>query len=47
MANGSLPNDSGNLNWGSVTTWRSGKGWGGGREVQGGGDICTPMVNSC
>ena len=33
--------DSGNSNGGSVITWRSG------REIQEGGDICTPMVNSC
>ena len=43
---GNLLYNSGNSNWGSVIT----EGWewvGSGREIQEGGDICTPMVNSC
>ena len=50
IANGNLLYDTGNSNWGSVTTERSGKGWEvGGRfkkEVQEAGDICTSMANS-
>ena len=39
---GNLLNDSGNSNWGSGTTERGGREW----EV-GGGDISTPMADSC
>ena len=38
-----LLDDSGNSNWGSVITWRGGKGW---RKAQEGGDLCTPMADS-
>ena len=39
--------DSGNSNWGSVTNLEGWERAGSGREVQEGGDICTPMANSC
>ena len=39
--------DSGDQTWHSVATWVGvGDGVGGGREVQEGGDICIPMVDS-
>ena len=34
IANGNLLCDSGNSNWGSVTTWRAGKGWDVGRRFK-------------
>ena len=40
IANANLLCDSGNSNWGSVTPQR------GGREVQKGGDIGIPVVDS-
>ena len=46
IANGNLLYDSGNSNKGSVNL----EGWvgeGDGREVHEGGDICTPMADSC
>ena len=45
IATGNLLYDSGNSNWGSMTT-RSGERMGDSREAQEGGDITTPMVNS-
>ena len=47
IANGNLPYDSANSNWGSITTWRGWERVRGGRELQAGGDICTLMANSC
>ena len=45
-ANGNLLYDSGNSNQGSGTTYRGG--WGEvGRDVQKGGDICTPVADTC
>ena len=47
IANGNLSYDSGNSNWGSVTTWQGCRGWRGGSEVQERGDISIPMADSC
>ena len=45
-ANGNLLYGSGNSNRGSVTTLQGWDGEGDGREVQEGGDICTPLTDS-
>ena len=48
IANGNLLYDSGNSKRGSVSTWQwVGDGERDGREVQKGGDICIPLVDSC
>ena len=48
IANGNLLYDSGNSKRGSVSTWQGvGDGERDGREVQKGGDICIPLVDSC
>ena len=44
ITNGNL---TGNENWGSVKTQKYRKWWEVGRRVKEGGDICTPMANSC
>ena len=46
-ANGNLLFDSKNTNIGSVNKLEGWERVGGGREVQEGGDICTPLANSC
>ena len=46
-ANGNLLYGSGNSNSGSVSTQSGWDGEGNGREVQEGGDLCTPMADSC
>ena len=46
IANRNLLYGSGNSNRGSVSTYRSGMGRGGRREVQKGGDICILMADS-
>ena len=46
-ANGNLLFDSRNTNLGSVNKLEGWERVGGGREVQEGGDICTPLANSC
>ena len=45
-ANGNLPYDSGNLNWGSITTERGENGEGGGKDIQVEGDMGKPMADS-
>ena len=45
-ANGNLLFDSRNTNLGSVNKLEGWERVGGGREVQEGGDICTPLANS-
>ena len=49
-ANGNLLFDSRNTRNTNIGSVNKLEGWervGGGREVQEGGDICTPLVNSC
>ena len=48
IASGNLLYDSGNSNWGSVTTQRGGMKWEvGGRDSRGRGRIWKPMTDSC
>ena len=47
MVNGNLLYGSGNSNRGSCINLEGWDGEADGREVQNGGDMCTPMADSC
>ena len=46
-ANGKLLYNTGDSIWCSVDNLEEWDGVGGGREVQGGGNICPPITDSC